>query len=124
MLKETAAATGEGFITRGGASWLKVSSFLPGGTKRKEIKLRYSRLILPAVLSVAGAVCYGQAQTQPDNTKVNQRDRSAAEPTADQQKSNAADMRKRPKLFGGQSSRISPSPAMPTISKLSVRTAW
>jgi osmotically-inducible protein OsmY len=37
-------------------------------------------------------VCYGQAQPQPDNTKVNQRDRSAAEATADQQKSNAADM--------------------------------
>ena len=56
--------------------------------------MRYSRLIfLPAVLSVVGAVCYGQAQTQPDNTKVNQRDRSATEATADQQKSNAADMK-------------------------------
>jgi osmotically-inducible protein OsmY len=55
--------------------------------------MRYSRLSLPAVLSVAGAVCYGQAPTQPDNTKVNQRDRSAAEATADQQKSNAADMK-------------------------------
>jgi osmotically-inducible protein OsmY len=29
--------------------------------------------------------------TQPDNTKVNQRDRSANEPTADQQKSNRSD---------------------------------
>jgi hyperosmotically inducible periplasmic protein len=56
--------------------------------------LRYSRLIfLPAVLSVVGAVCYGQAQTQPDNTKVNQRDRSPTEATADQQKSNASDMK-------------------------------
>ena len=54
--------------------------------------MRYSRLILPAVLTAVGVVCYGQAQTQPDNTKVNQRDRSAAEVTADQQKSNAADM--------------------------------
>ena len=54
--------------------------------------MRYSRLILPAVLTAVGVVCYGQAQTQPDNTKVNQRDRSAAEATADQQKSNAADM--------------------------------
>ena len=51
------------------------------------------RLILPAVLSVAAFVCYGQAQTQPDNTKANQRDRSATEATADQQKSNAADMK-------------------------------
>jgi hyperosmotically inducible protein len=34
-----------------------------------------------------------KAQTQPDNTKVNQRDRSAAEATADQQKANAADMK-------------------------------
>jgi len=45
------------------------------------------------VLTPVGAVCYGQAQTQPDNTKVNQRDRSATEATADQQKSNAADMK-------------------------------
>src|ERR1700693_2124118 len=59
----------------------------------KGTQLKYSRLTLPAVLSVAGAVCYGQAQTQPDNTKVNQRDRSAVEATADQQKSNAADMK-------------------------------
>jgi hyperosmotically inducible periplasmic protein len=40
---------------------------------------------------------YGQAtdasQTQPDNTKVNQRDRSAAEATADQQESNASDIK-------------------------------
>ena len=55
--------------------------------------MKYSRFILPAVLSVVGALCYGQAQTQPDNTKVNARDRNAAEVTADQQKSNAADMK-------------------------------
>jgi hyperosmotically inducible protein len=55
--------------------------------------VKYSRFILPAVLSVVGALCYGQAQTQPDNTKVNARDRNAAEVTADQQKSNAADMK-------------------------------
>jgi osmotically-inducible protein OsmY len=59
----------------------------------KGTQLKYSRLLLLAVLSVTGAVCYGQAQTQPDNTKVNERDRSAAEATADQQKSNAADMK-------------------------------
>jgi osmotically-inducible protein OsmY len=39
-------------------------------------------------------VSYGQTQppaTQPDNTAVNQRDRSSAEPTADQQKNNKTD---------------------------------
>ena len=59
--------------------------------------MNYSKLILSLVLSVGGTICYGQAtaanQTPPDNTKVNQRDRSAGEPTADQQKSNAADMK-------------------------------
>ena len=40
------------------------------------------------------AVCLtGNAQTQPDNTKVNQRDRSSAEPTADQQKMNSSDQK-------------------------------
>lgn len=59
--------------------------------------MNYSKSILSIALSVGGAVCYGQAtdanQTPPDNTKVNQRDRSAPEATADQQKSNAADMK-------------------------------
>jgi len=59
----------------------------------KGTQVKYSRYILPALLSVVGTLCYGQAQTQPDNTKVNTRDRSAAEVTADQQKSNAADMK-------------------------------
>ena len=59
--------------------------------------MRYVQVMLSVVLSVGGAVCYAQAsdasQTQPDNTKVNGRDRSSAEATADQQKSNAADMK-------------------------------
>jgi osmotically-inducible protein OsmY len=59
--------------------------------------VNYSKFVLSIVLSVGGTICYGQAtganQTQPDNTKVNQRDRSAPEATADQQKSNAADMK-------------------------------
>jgi hyperosmotically inducible protein len=59
----------------------------------KGTQMQYSKVILPAVLSVIGSLCYGQAQTQPDNTKVNERDRSAAEATADQQKANAADMK-------------------------------
>ena len=74
-----------------------VLTYRPSIEKRKESKLIYSRIVLSAVLSLGGAICYGQAtnavQTQPDNTKVNQRDRSAAEATADQQKSNAADMK-------------------------------
>lgn len=54
--------------------------------------MRYSRLILTVVLCVGGTVCYGQTTpTQPDNTKVNQRDRSAGAVTADRQKSNAED---------------------------------
>src|SRR5580704_11424734 len=59
--------------------------------------MNYSKLILSIALCAGGAICYGQAsgagQTPPDNTKVNQRDRNAPEPTADQQKSNAADMK-------------------------------
>jgi osmotically-inducible protein OsmY len=43
---------------------------------------------------VFGAACMiGSAQTQPDNTKVNRRDRSSAEPTADQQKMNSSDQK-------------------------------
>src|SRR5215467_1143687 len=33
----------------------------------------------------------GSTQTAPDNTKTNQRDRNASEPTADQQKENMSD---------------------------------
>jgi hyperosmotically inducible periplasmic protein len=49
-------------------------------------------LTLAGVL-VAGASALAQTpdNTQPDNTKVNKRDRQAAEPTADQQKENASD---------------------------------
>jgi osmotically-inducible protein OsmY len=42
-----------------------------------------------SILMCAATAVY--AQVQPDNTKVNQRDRNASEPTADQQKTNAAD---------------------------------
>lgn len=50
--------------------------------------MRHIQLVLSTVL-LAGGICYGQ--TQPDNTKVNKRDRAAGAVTADQQKSNAAD---------------------------------
>src|SRR6202165_3768136 len=48
------------------------------------------------ILSMAGllgmpAFSYGQEPTKADNTKVNQRDRNKAEPTADQQKENKSD---------------------------------
>lgn len=46
---------------------------------------------LLAVPFLLGFGLIGYAQTQPDNTGVNQRDRSAGEPTADQQKMNATD---------------------------------
>jgi hyperosmotically inducible protein len=53
--------------------------------------LRTHRILVPLLFT---AVCLtGNAQTQPDNTKVNQRDRSSAEPTADQQKMNSSDQK-------------------------------
>lgn len=48
-------------------------------------------LVTAAVLlALPGSYSYGQ-QAQPDNTKVNKRDRKATEPTADQAKETAAD---------------------------------
>jgi hyperosmotically inducible protein len=56
--------------------------------------MRYIQRLLITALSIGGAACYGQtAPTQPDNTKVNARDRGAEAVTADQQKSNATDMK-------------------------------
>ena len=46
-------------------------------------------ILTVSVLLCATSAVY--AQVQPDNTAVNQRDRNASEPTADQQKINAAD---------------------------------
>jgi hyperosmotically inducible protein len=48
------------------------------------------------ILSIAGLLSmasfsYGQDSTKADNTRVNQRDRNKAEPTADQQKENKSD---------------------------------
>lgn len=50
--------------------------------------MKIARLILPAVLSGSLLVAFGQ---EPDNTKVNKRDRDRSEPTADQQKGNVSD---------------------------------
>ena len=51
------------------------------------MKLKFISGVLGLCLLAVGAV----AQTAPDNTKVNQRDRASSAPTADQGKNNAAD---------------------------------
>lgn len=55
--------------------------------------LKYAAWVLCAGLATgSGLLAAPQDQaTQPDNTRVNQRDRSKAEPTADQAKNNAGD---------------------------------
>jgi osmotically-inducible protein OsmY len=54
--------------------------------------MKHSQIALTILFSVATLTCYGQASdTKPDNTKVNKRDRSSGEVTADQQKADAAD---------------------------------
>jgi hyperosmotically inducible protein len=55
--------------------------------------MRFTQLVLPIMLVIGGVAAYGQTPVQPDNTKVNQRDRSAGAVTADQQKSNADDLK-------------------------------
>lgn len=50
------------------------------------------RSILPIVFGITCVAGFGQTPAAPpDNTRVNQRDRSSAEPTADQQKMNGPD---------------------------------
>jgi len=53
--------------------------------------MKYLQLALTLLVGAATVASYGQEPAQPDNTKVNKRDRSAGEVTADQQKMNAAD---------------------------------
>jgi osmotically-inducible protein OsmY len=50
--------------------------------------MKLARIFLPALLCGTWLIAYGQ---EPDNTKVNKRDRDRSEPTADQQKGNASD---------------------------------
>jgi len=47
--------------------------------------------ILLAALFCGSLLTYAQDPVKPDNTKINKRDRNAAEPTADQQKMNKGD---------------------------------
>ena len=54
--------------------------------------MKISKTALKLLFCAAGVAAYGQTNgTQPDNTKVNQRDRNAGEATADQQKANPTD---------------------------------
>jgi len=54
--------------------------------------MRFSKLALGVALVCGTAFVQAQDQpAKPDNTKVNKRDRSTAEPTADQQKENKSD---------------------------------
>src|SRR5258708_28341983 len=57
--------------------------------------MKHSQIVLTILFCVeAHLISYGQARdTKADNTKVNKRDRSSGEVTADQQKANAADRR-------------------------------
>ncbi len=58
-------------------------------TAKETTIVRINRILVPILF---GAFCLvGSAQTQPDNTRVNQRDRASREPTADQQKLNSSD---------------------------------
>lgn len=54
--------------------------------------MKHSTIAVSILFCVAAVACYGQTRdTKADNTKVNERDRSAGEVTAGQQKVNAAD---------------------------------
>lgn len=56
--------------------------------------MKHSKVVLSILFCSAAVIGYGQTSdgsSQPDNTKVNKRDRTAGEVTADQQKMNATD---------------------------------
>jgi hyperosmotically inducible protein len=57
--------------------------------------MKHSNIGLTVLFCIAAGLSYGQAPDtsapQPDNTKINKRDRNADEATADQQKGNATD---------------------------------
>ena len=50
--------------------------------------MKFAKVFLPALVCGTWLIAYGQ---EPDNTKVNKRDRDRSEPTADQQKGNVSD---------------------------------
>jgi hypothetical protein len=89
-------------------------------------KTLLSFLVLGFLLTLASMASSAQdssATRPPDNTKVNDRDRDKAEPTADQQKENRSD-RISLVIFADPSWRTSHSPHMHTTSKLFRRTEW
>ena len=56
--------------------------------------MKHSKIVLSILFCSAAVIGYGQTSddsSQPDNTKLNKRDRNAGEVTADQQKMNATD---------------------------------
>ena len=54
--------------------------------------MKHSTIAVSILSCIAAVACYGQTRdTKADNTKVNERDRSAGEVTAGQQKVNATD---------------------------------
>lgn len=57
------------------------------------MKQKWTTALLAICFAASGSLVSLKAQqTPPDNTKVNQRDRAAGEPTADQGKNNASDL--------------------------------
>jgi hyperosmotically inducible periplasmic protein len=65
-----------------------------GAGMKHVLKATFSMLALAAVMTLASTLAGAQDATSapaPDNTKVNERDRSTAEATADQQKENRSD---------------------------------
>jgi hyperosmotically inducible periplasmic protein len=73
-----------GLQTLTGEPWHNQTLNFHGGQKMK-----IQRTVLALAFSVASLGVYAQ---QPDNTKVNERDRATNEPTADQQKNNRTDL--------------------------------
>jgi len=72
------------------------------------------RILLAGTLLTAGAALgpgQDKSNPKPDNTKTNQADRQAGEPTADQQKNNKPD-RETARRFASPFSRISRCPLM------------
>ena len=59
--------------------------------KKTLASILFTQVLLLSSLGVLWAQQDNSPQPPPDNTKVNQRDRSQAEPTADQQKENTSD---------------------------------
>ncbi len=62
---------------------------LTGGVKRSIMSQKVLTVCLAAAsLAFSGVAVAQEAETKPDHTKVNKRDRDAASPTANQQKDN------------------------------------